>query len=46
MGVYSKPFTQRMEPAVTKFVEQMTSVRQAMNESGAGETVVGEAGEM
>jgi hypothetical protein len=33
MGIYSKPFTERMEPAVTKFVEQMTSVRQAMNES-------------
>jgi len=30
-GVYSKPFTERMEPSVTKFVEQMTSVRQAMN---------------
>ncbi len=33
MGVYSKPFTERMEPAVTKFVEQMTSVRQAMNDN-------------
>jgi NADH-quinone oxidoreductase subunit M len=29
MGVYSKPFVSRMEPAVTQFVEQMTSVRQA-----------------
>ena len=32
MGVYSKPFTERMEPAVTKFVDQMTSVQQAMND--------------
>ena len=32
MGIYSKPFTERMEPAVTKFVEEMTSVRQAMND--------------
>jgi NADH-quinone oxidoreductase subunit M len=31
MGVYSKPFTSRMEPAVTKFVTEMTAVRQAMN---------------
>ncbi len=33
MGVYSKPFTERMEPAVTKFVGQMTSVRQAMGDT-------------
>jgi NADH-quinone oxidoreductase subunit M len=32
MGVYSKPFTERMEPAITKFVDQMTSVQQAMND--------------
>jgi hypothetical protein len=32
MGVYSKPFTERMEPALTQFVEQMTSVQQAMNQ--------------
>jgi len=30
MGVYSKPFTERMEPSITKFVEEMQSVRQAM----------------
>ncbi len=35
MGVYSKPFTERMEPAVTKFVDQMTSVQQAMNDTGS-----------
>ena len=33
MGVYSKPFTERMEPSITKFVEEMQSVRQAMLES-------------
>ncbi|HXV14379.1 MAG TPA: NADH-quinone oxidoreductase subunit M [Candidatus Krumholzibacteria bacterium] len=32
MGIYSKPFTERMEPAITKFVDQMTSVQQAMND--------------
>ncbi|HEX5133727.1 MAG TPA: NADH-quinone oxidoreductase subunit M [Candidatus Krumholzibacteria bacterium] len=31
MGVYSKPFVSRMEPAVNQFVEQMTSYRAAMN---------------
>jgi NADH-quinone oxidoreductase subunit M len=36
MGVYSKPFVQRMEPSVTQFVEQMTTVRQAMQERDAG----------
>ena len=30
MGVYSKPFTERMEPSITKFVEEMRTVRQAM----------------
>ncbi len=35
MGIYSKPFTERMEPAVTKFVDQMTSVQQAMNDTGS-----------
>ena len=30
MGVYSKPFTERMEPSITKFVEEMQTVRQAM----------------
>jgi NADH-quinone oxidoreductase subunit M len=30
MGVYSKPFVARMEPAVSQFVTQMTTVRQAM----------------
>jgi len=30
MGVYSKPFVSRMEPAVTQFVEQMTTYRAAM----------------
>jgi len=30
MGVYSKPFVERMEPSVNQFVTQMTSVRQAM----------------
>ncbi|HEX6791757.1 MAG TPA: NADH-quinone oxidoreductase subunit M [Candidatus Krumholzibacteria bacterium] len=30
MGVYSKPFVSRMEPAVNQFVTQMTEVRQAM----------------
>ena len=35
MGVYSKPFVSRMEPAVTQFVTQMTSVRQAMEERDA-----------
>jgi NADH-quinone oxidoreductase subunit M len=30
LGVYSKPFVSRMEPSVTRFVEQMTGVRQAM----------------
>ncbi len=34
MGVYSKPFTERMEPSITKFVEEMQTVRQAMLESG------------
>ncbi len=32
MGIYSTPFTERMEPAITKFVDQMTSVQQAMND--------------
>ena len=31
MGVYSKPFVERMEPSVTHFVEQMNTVRQTMN---------------
>ncbi|HEU4365470.1 MAG TPA: NADH-quinone oxidoreductase subunit M [Candidatus Krumholzibacteria bacterium] len=31
MGIYSKPFTTRMEPAVTQFVEQMTAYRSAMD---------------
>ena len=35
MGVYSKPFVQRMEPSVARFVEQMTTVRQAMQERDA-----------
>ena len=35
MGVYSKPFVQRMEPSVNQFVTQMTSVRQAMQERDA-----------
>jgi NADH-quinone oxidoreductase subunit M len=39
MGIYSKPFTERMEPSITKFVEQMTSVRQAMNEGSDGRAV-------
>jgi NADH-quinone oxidoreductase subunit M len=39
MGIYSKPFTERMEPSITKFVEQMTSVRQAMNEERDGRAV-------
>jgi hypothetical protein len=30
MGIYSKPFVSRMEPAVTQFVEQMSSYRSAM----------------
>jgi NADH-quinone oxidoreductase subunit M len=34
MGVYSKPFVDRMEPSVTQFVERMNDVRQAMNEHG------------
>jgi NADH-quinone oxidoreductase subunit M len=32
MGVYSKPFVQRMEPSVAQFVSQMNEVRQSMNE--------------
>jgi NADH-quinone oxidoreductase subunit M len=32
MGVYSKPFTTRMEPTIDRFVAQMTSVRQAMGD--------------
>ena len=39
MGIYSKPFTERMEPSITKFVEQMTSVRQAMIEGSDGRVV-------
>jgi len=31
MGVYSKPFVERMEPAVNKFVSQMDATRAAMN---------------
>jgi len=31
MGVYSKPFVERMEPSVKQFVSQMSDVRQAMN---------------
>ena len=34
MGVYSKPFVDRIEPSVAQFVEQMTSVRASMNDSG------------
>ncbi len=34
MGVYSKPFVDRIEPSVAQFVEQMEGVREAMNESG------------
>jgi hypothetical protein len=29
LGVYSRPFVSRMEPAVNQFVEQMTSAREA-----------------
>jgi len=32
LGVYSKPFIGRMEPAVNKFVTEMMEVRAAMNE--------------
>jgi NADH-quinone oxidoreductase subunit M len=31
MGVYSKPFVERMEPSVVQFVSQMNETRQAMN---------------
>jgi NADH-quinone oxidoreductase subunit M len=31
VGIYSKPITSRMEPAVNQFVEQMTMYRSAMN---------------
>jgi NADH-quinone oxidoreductase subunit M len=44
MGVYSKPFVQRMEPAVNQFVTQMTDVRQAMQERDA-QVRVAETGE-
>jgi NADH-quinone oxidoreductase subunit M len=37
MGVYSKPFVDRMEPAVAQFVEQMSDVRSAMNGTGGRE---------
>jgi len=45
MGVYSKPFVQRMEPSVTQFVEQMNTVRQAMQNDDAAERVAAETGE-
>ncbi len=45
MGIYSKPFTERMEPAVTKFVEQMTTVRQAMIDRDATEVGTTQGGE-
>jgi NADH-quinone oxidoreductase subunit M len=36
MGVYSKPFVSRMEPAVNQFVEQMKTYRTSMEaRSGA-----------
>jgi NADH-quinone oxidoreductase subunit M len=35
MGVYSKPFVDRMEPSVTQFVSQMNEVRHAMNDKDA-----------
>ncbi len=31
MGIYSKPFVSRMEPAVTQFVEQMNAYRLGMD---------------
>jgi NADH-quinone oxidoreductase subunit M len=31
LGVYSKPFVERIEPSVDQFVEQMTSYLSAMN---------------
>jgi NADH-quinone oxidoreductase subunit M len=46
LGVYSKPFTSRMEPAVTQFVEQMTAYRVGMDARGgapAGEALAGPA---
>jgi NADH-quinone oxidoreductase subunit M len=46
LGVYSKPFVQRMEPSVNQFVAQMTSVRQAMEARDAPVRVADvEAGE-
>jgi NADH:ubiquinone oxidoreductase subunit 4 (subunit M) len=35
MGVYSKPFVERMEPSVNQFVSQMNEVRQTMNDRDA-----------
>ena len=40
MGVYSKPFVSRMEPAVNQFVEQMAYARQAL-ESGTHDNRLG-----
>ena len=31
MGVYSKPFVERIEPSVAQFVNQMTETRESMN---------------
>jgi NADH-quinone oxidoreductase subunit M len=44
LGAYSKPFVQRMEPAVTHFVTQMSEVRQAMDARDA-DVRVAETGE-
>jgi NADH-quinone oxidoreductase subunit M len=44
MGVYSKPFVDRIEPSVAQFVEQMTSVRQAMEDADVQERVASAAG--
>ncbi len=38
MGVYPKPFLSRMEPAVDKFISQVTDARTAMEFSEANET--------
>jgi NADH-quinone oxidoreductase subunit M len=45
LGAYSKPFVERIEPAVSQFVGQMTSVRSAMNaRDGAAGDVARETG--